>query len=76
MAAYVVVRAVWLPHTEAADPDEVADAVNWPRWVAFGAVAFVLILVGAHFVNGPETMKSANTRWPLWSWNQGPFPGR
>jgi hypothetical protein len=35
-----------------------------------------LIVLVAGFVNGEQTMRAANTRWPRWTWNDGPFPGR
>lgn len=34
-------------------------------------------LIGlASITNGERTMRAANTRWPIWTWNDGPFPGR
>jgi hypothetical protein len=54
----------------------VAYPIRWSR-LAIGAVAaFGLIVVLASFTNGDQTMRSANTRWPVWTWSQGPFPGR
>jgi hypothetical protein len=42
-----------------------------------GGVAILAVVVFlAGYVNGEQTMKTANARWPLWSWQQGPFPGR
>jgi hypothetical protein len=49
--------------------------VPWLRWIAATAVALALIVVVAGFVNGEQTMRSANTRWPRWTWADGPFPG-
>ena len=37
-----------------------------------GQMSYLLILVGSAFVNGEKTMQSANTRFPLWSWRDGP----
>ena len=34
----------------------------------------VIFLAG--YVNNDKTMATANTRWPVWSWSEGPFPGR
>lgn len=46
-------------------------------WLVVGTVvALGLIIALAGIINGERTMRSANTRWPIWSWNQGPFPGR
>ena len=38
------------------------------------ALAIVIFLAG--IVNNETTMATAGTRWPQWSWSQGPFPGR
>jgi hypothetical protein len=48
----------------------------WGRWVLGSAAAFALVVVLAGRVNGEKTMATANTRWPVWSWSDGPFPGR
>ena len=46
-------------------------------WVFMGTVmAFAAIVALASLTNGDLTMKSANTRWPQWTWSSGPFPGR
>ena len=44
--------------------------------MAGAAAAMVLVILLAGYVNNDKTMKTANTRWPEWSWSQGPFPGR
>ena len=41
---------------------------------AAASLALVILLAG--FVNNQKTMATANTRWPRWSWSDGPFPGR
>lgn len=41
-----------------------------------GVLALGLVILAAGAVNGEETMKSANTRWPAWTWKDGPFPPR
>ena len=48
----------------------------WVAWIA-GAVAVLggVIFLAGH-VNNEKTMATANTRWPVWAWTQGPFPGR
>jgi len=53
------------------DPDDVAESVNWRRWVAGSIVVYLLIIILAGFVNGERTMSSANTRFPIWSWRDG-----
>ncbi|MCC6695162.1 MAG: hypothetical protein IT365_05985 [Candidatus Hydrogenedentes bacterium] len=55
-------------------PDADFERVPWPRWALTGAVVYVLILAGASITNGEITMRSANTRWPVWAWTDGPFP--
>jgi hypothetical protein len=55
---------------------EAEPRFSWASWIA-GAVAVLgLVVFLAGYVNGEQTMKTANTRWPAWSWQQGPFPGR
>ncbi|QDV36782.1 hypothetical protein [Tautonia plasticadhaerens] len=63
----------------AALPDTAGGDEHRGRFVAWGLAtlaAFALILVLAGWINGEVTMRSANTRWPEWSWRDGPFPGR
>jgi hypothetical protein len=48
--------------------------VPWARWIASAVVTLAVIIFIAGFVNGEATMKSANTRWPRWTWTEGPFP--
>ena len=47
---------------------------HWLGWMAGGVVALALIVFAAGYVNNETTMQSANTRWPAWSWRDGPFP--
>ena len=48
----------------------------WVAWLAGAAVILGLVVVLAGHVNNEKTMATANTRWPVWAWPQGPFPGR
>jgi hypothetical protein len=48
----------------------------WARWLAGAIAALALIIFLAGYVNNDRTMATANTRWPVWSWHDGPFPGR
>ena len=48
----------------------------WAGWLAGSVVALGGIIALAGLVNGEQTMATANTRWPVWAWPQGPFPGR
>lgn len=72
----MVVMTLTLRFREVTVADEVALESNWRRWAAGLVVTYVLVVFLAGFVNGEKTMKSANTRWPIWAWSQGPFPGR
>ncbi len=75
MALYVIGSSfLQLRPTAATEASEAEPPVPWLRWLASTAVALAAIIVVAGFVNGEHTMKSANTRWPLWSWSDGPFP--
>src|SRR5690606_23742026 len=76
MAAYVIISPLFRPKPSA-DESPIADVpVSWPRWVGAAGACFAGIVLAAGFVNGEETMRSANTRWPIWSWPEGPFPGK
>jgi hypothetical protein len=48
----------------------------WERPMLGAAAALALVIFLAGYVNNEKTMKTAGTRWPVWSWSQGPFPGR
>ena len=72
----LMILCVFVPkRAEVTDPAEKADAAPWKRWILGAVAAYILIIALAGFVNGEETMRSANTRFPLWSWRDGPFPG-
>ena len=75
MAGYVAWREYQEGHSDECDSDEESDTVPWKLWSTVALVGLVIIVLGAGLVNGPTTMKTANTRWPVWSWSQGPFPG-
>ncbi len=63
---------------KAAPEDIVFDEPRfaWERWMAGAVAATALVIFLAGYVNNDKTMKTANTRWPEWSWSQGPSPGR
>jgi hypothetical protein len=67
----MVLYVVFGKRRPVADPDEVAERVPWGRWIAGTVAVYVLIIVAAGLVNGEETMASANTRFPIWSWRDG-----
>ena len=53
------------------DPDH-----PWVKWAAGAIAALAIVVFLTGYVNNDQTMASANTRWPIWVWTQGPFPGR
>jgi hypothetical protein len=75
MAAYVVVSPWFRPQPSAIETQAGDAHVPWPKWLGMTAACFVAIVLGAALINGEETMRSANTRWPVWSWAEGPYPG-
>lgn len=62
--------ALFYPITEF----ESEEPFNWIFWMVFGIAGYIFIIATAGNINGEETMKSANTRFPLWSWTEGPPP--
>lgn len=73
MAAYAAWRGGRLqPASEAGGPVPFC----WKRWALGGLAVYCLILILSAFVNGEETMQSANMRFPLWSWRDGVPPPR
>ena len=58
-----------LPADDAPEP-----RFHWLGWLAGGFLVLGLVIAAAGFVNGERTMTSANTRWPVWVWTEGPFP--
>jgi hypothetical protein len=60
---------------------EGSSALPEPRFAVLGWLAATVATLGiviflAGFVNNEKTMATANTRWPVWAWPDGPFPGR
>jgi hypothetical protein len=45
-------------------------------WLAAAVAALGIVVFLAGYVNNDQTMATANTRWPVWAWPDGPFPGR
>jgi hypothetical protein len=72
MAVYV---AVARPGPAVVSKDELPQ-ISLMKWAAGTSAALALVILLAGFVNGEQTMKSDCTRWPQWTWSQGPFPGR
>jgi hypothetical protein len=59
-------------------PDSAEDE-PWPRLgrlAGVTAAVLAVIVLAAGMTNGPRTMRAANTRWPVWAWTDGPFPGK
>lgn len=49
--------------------------LNYLAYAALGLASFAVCIIGSFAVNGEKTMQSANTRWPVWAWTDGPYPG-
>jgi hypothetical protein len=75
MTVFVIAFELFWPQREIIVDDFTAVELPWRRWVSLSFATFVLILVGAALVNDEVTMTTANTRFPVWEWNDGPFPG-
>lgn len=81
MFLYVCVKTP-TPVDAESSADEYADGAEevpvgaMAGWLTFGVVGLALVIYLAGFVNGERTMRGANTRWPIWNWSQGPFPGK
>ncbi len=65
------IYAVFYRQTEFVVDEEEYEEFRWWRWAIGGICIYILILIAAGYINGEETMKSANTRFPLWSWRDG-----
>lgn len=76
MASYVIVSALLRSRPSAEESQSADVPVPWARWLGLAAACFAGIVLAAGLVNGEQTMRSANTRWPVWSWPEGPFPGK
>lgn len=55
---------------------EQARRFPWMGWIAGTIAVLALVILLAGSINGAKTMATANTRWPVWQWRDGPFPGR
>lgn len=77
-ALMVAYAAIARPRPAEAPKTAEAGAARppWILWLVGTAAAFGLIVLLAGYTNGERSMKAANTRWPIWTWSQGPFPGR
>ncbi|MGE3315082.1 MAG: hypothetical protein AB7O26_08180 [Planctomycetaceae bacterium] len=75
MVLFTIAFELFWPQREVIVDDATADEIPWQRWLSFSFATFAMILVIAAFTNNEETMKTANTRFPIWSWTDGPFPG-
>lgn len=72
MVVYVLARR---QHAPAVEPDETMSRLPWVRWCSAALAVYIFIIALSAIVNGPKTMASANTRFPLWSWRDGPPSG-
>jgi hypothetical protein len=76
MVVYVALVRPRPVSTPEADVDRPEPDVPWARWLAGAIVALALVIFLAGYINNDQTMKTATTRWPIWTWRDGPFPGR
>jgi hypothetical protein len=76
MALYALVARPQPVKKPSDDVDRGEPRFRWERWMAGAAAGLVLVIYLAGYVNNDTTMATANTRWPIWSWSDGPFPGR
>ena len=79
MAVYAAIARPGSRPDVQAEPQETSpepDRFAWGRWAVGALASLALVVYLAGFVNKEQTMKTANTRWPIWTWSQGPFPGR
>ncbi len=66
-------ETIW-PRREVVDADEATERIPGIRWGLATALTFAAIIGCASFTNGDITMKTAEMRWPLWSWRDGHPP--
>jgi hypothetical protein len=78
MFALMVVTAFFCRKPYARKTDEEMVKLPWVRLAVGTAMIYILVLAAAGlWVNKDgKTMGAANTRFPVWSWSEGPFPGR
>lgn len=69
--ALMALYALFIPRPPTVDASA-PPSPPWPRWLATTAAIFALMVFLAGFVNGKTTMTTANTRFPIWSWNDPP----
>jgi hypothetical protein len=74
MFGLMVLYAVLARPRPAAEPATGEPRFNWAVCLGASLVCLALVIFAAGYVNGPKTMTSANTRWPVWVWTEGPFP--
>jgi hypothetical protein len=76
MVLYVIISPLFKPRPAEELPETQAEpAFPYVPLAAGTVVALALFIFAAGFINGEQTMRSANTRWPRWAWTEGPFPG-
>lgn len=68
----MVIYAVCIKKEEFVIAEEKYNQFRPWKWLIGAVAAYLILLVLASFINGEETMRTANTRFPLWSWRDGP----
>ena len=75
MVTYVIVQSLQSGPEDSSEG--IDDATEFNTWMVpiLCVASFLLCVAVTSKVNGEQTMKTAETRWPHWSWRDGPFPG-
>lgn len=76
MFAVMAVTAYLSREPSTVRTDTELNKLPWVRWIVSTVVIYVLVLAAAGlWVNKDgKNMNSANTRFPVWYWGDGPFP--
>ncbi|MCG3198221.1 MAG: hypothetical protein HUU16_10125 [Candidatus Omnitrophica bacterium] len=75
MGLYAIYFLTIHARRDCSEPDQISETANWRGWIGGSAAVYILLVFLTGFINTEKNMLSANTRWPIWVWTQGPFPG-
>lgn len=71
---FMALYALFASRPPLTEPDEDVERVDVRNALSWTLVVYLVVLIVAGFANGELTMSSANTRFPVWAWTEGPFP--
>lgn len=74
MLFFMALYALFASRPPLTEPDEATVKVDVRNALSWTLVVYLVVLIVAGFANGELTMTSANTRFPVWAWTEGPFP--